>query len=152
MPMTWAPRLSGGTLLSKDIVQAMQSVGKNEADSLALAFFKKGKNSNSVFYEYLNYWKVIEIAIPEKANRWGWINSTAVKLVRPEDIPSDLGTAKSIAEYLDYYCRSAIAHVFRKPYINPDNFDDSRRISKHVFLVEELARNAMQDVMGIKRL
>lgn len=150
LPMTWAPRLSGGTKLPMDIVQGIPFAGKTEADGLALSLFKEGKNANSVFYEYFNYWKVIEVAIPNKDRRWNWINTNAPTVVTPEDLPTDLGVAKSIAEYLDYYCRSAIAHVFRKPYINPDEIDDSRRISKHTFLVEQLAQRAMRDVLGIK--
>ncbi len=149
LPMTWAPRLSGGTKLPLDIVRGVPFAGKTQADGLALALFKEGTNANSVFYEYLNYWKVIEVAIPDKASRLAWINANAVSGVRQEEIPTELGKAKSIAEYLDHHCRSAIAHVFSKPYINPDEIDDSRRISKHVFLVEQLARRAMREVMGI---
>lgn len=149
LPMTWAPRLSGGTQYPLDTDQGVSFPGKTPADGLALALFKEGKNANSIFYEYLNYWKVIEVAIPDKTKRWAWINTNAPTAFRSEEIPVDLGTAKSIAEYLDYHGRSAIAHVFRKPYINPDEIDDYRRISKLTFIVEELARLAMRNVMGI---
>jgi hypothetical protein len=150
LPMTWAPRLSGGTKLPMDIGQGLRFAGNTDADGLALALFKEGRNANSVFYEYLNYWKVIEVAIRDKDTRLAWINSNAARAVSPESIPTNLGTANSIAEYLDHHGRSAIAHVFRKPYINPDEIDDSLRISKAVFLVEQLAKLAMRDVMGIR--
>ena len=150
--MTWAPRLSGGTRFPLDITNGISSVGQSDKDGLALALFKEGKNANSAFYEYLNYWKVIEVAIPRKQERYAWIYTNSPTIVRAEDIPSDLGSAKSIAEYLDVHVRGAIAHVFTKPYINPDEIDDYRRISKAVFLVEELARHAMKSVMHISTI
>ncbi len=151
LPMTWAPRLSGGTRLPLDYVQNMPFPGKTDRDALALALFKEGRNANSVFYEYFNYWKVIEVAIPGKTERWEWINANAARVAAREALPADLDTAKSIAEYLDNHCRSAIAHVFHEPYVNPDEVDDTLRISKHTSLVEQLARHAMREVMGIER-
>ena len=149
LPMTWAPRLSGGTQFPVDTTNGISFVGKSDKDGFALALFKEGKNANSAFYEYLNYWKVIEVAIPKRHERYDWINANAITVARAEDVPSNLGRAKSIAEYLDVHVRGALTHVFTKPYINPDEIDDYRRISKAVFLVEELARHAMKNVMGI---
>jgi len=152
LPMTWAPRLSGGTRFPLDTTNGIFSVGKSDKDGLALALYQEGKNATSAFYEYLNYWKIIEVAIPTKGDRYAWINLNAPTVGRAEDIPSDLGRAKSVAEYLDVHVRGAIAHVFAKPYINPDEIDDYRRISKAVLLVEELARYAMKSVMHISTI
>jgi hypothetical protein len=47
LPMTWAPRLSGGTRYLLDTDQGVSFPGKSDKDGFALALFKEGKNANS---------------------------------------------------------------------------------------------------------
>lgn len=111
---------------------------------LALSFYKEGLNSESVFYKFFNFWKIIEVAIKEKKSRDDWIRSTCSHVrMEKQRVAEIMAREEDIVSYLDYSCRSAIAHVFHKPYIDPDNLEDNTRISKDVHLVEELARIAI---------
>jgi hypothetical protein len=56
-------------------------------------------------------------------------------------------TNADVAEYLDYSGRCAIAHVFRDPIVNPDDYEDHVRISQDVRVVEELARAAVEEFL-----
>jgi hypothetical protein len=53
----------------------------------------------------------------------------------------------NVAEYLDYSGRCAIAHVFRDPIVNPDDYDDYVRISQDVRVVKDLARAAVEEFL-----
>jgi hypothetical protein len=115
---------------------------------LALALFKEGVNSRSVFYQFLNFWKVVETAIKDKKNRWEWINLKVPELqLHRERIQEIVQENTNIAEYLDYSCRCAIAHGFHEPIVNPDDYDDYVRISQDVRVVQDLARAAVEEFL-----
>ncbi len=112
---------------------------------LALSLYKEGLNSESVFYKFFNFWKVIEVVISEKKARYRWINETVLNLrIENQRVAELKADHNDIAEYLDHNCRNAIGHVFKEPYIDPDKIEDNTRISKDVRLVEELARIAIK--------
>ena len=122
------------------------SAGFSPERWLALALYKEGTNSKSVFYEFFSFWKIIEVAVKQKKARWDWINNTAPKLgVDGKRVAEIAKINPNVAEYLDYSCRSAIAHVFQQPIVNPDDYADYIRISQDVRVVEELARRAVDE-------
>jgi hypothetical protein len=91
---------------------------------------------------------MIEVAIKDKSARWDWINKTASKSMgEGQRIAEVAKTNANIAEYLDYGCRSAIAHVFHQPIVNPDDYADYVRISQDVRVVEDLARRAVDEYL-----
>lgn len=148
LPYTYSPRLSGGTKIGADLVQDMMPGGKTDEDWLALALYKEGRNADSVFYRFFNYWKVLEVAMPDWKQRAAWIEANASRVSGEERLP-DIGTAGSLSEYLYDSGRCAIAHVSHDPFVNPDKVDDRLRISRDEFLVGELARLALREVMGV---
>lgn len=149
VPYTYSPRLSGGTRIGADLVKDMPPGGKTDRDWLALALYKEGRNAESVFYRYLNYWKVLEVAMPDWRQRAAWIETNASRVPGGEPLP-DIGSSGSLSKYLYESGRCAIAHVSDDPFVNPDKVDDQRRISRDVFLVEELAAHALREVMGVR--
>jgi hypothetical protein len=119
---------------------------------LALALFKEGVNSRSVFYQFLNFWKVVETAIKDKKARWEWINAKVPELqLHRERIQDIVKKNANIAEYLDYSGLCAIAHVFREPIVNPDDYDDYVRISQDVRVVQDLPRAAVEEFLPTTR-
>jgi hypothetical protein len=101
-----------------------------------------------VFYRFLNFWKIIELALKDKNPRWAWINAKTSQLgLHRERIQEIVRSNPNVAEYLDYSGRCAIAHVFRDPIINPDDHDDYIRISEDVRVVEDLARAAIEELL-----
>jgi len=146
LPLTWGPRMSGGIKIDPQYLLSEHKSGASANRNLALALYKEGKNAESVFYRYLSYWKILEVAIPDKGKRWDWINKNVARATFEKQRVAEIGAVNpNIAEYLDYSGRCAIAHVFRQPIINPDDREDNMRISKDVRLVEDLARLAIKD-------
>lgn len=146
LPLTWGPRMSGGLRVDPQYLLAEYKAGPSPRRSLALALYKEGRNSESVFYEFLSYWKILEVALPDKGTRWAWINTNVsrggLERQRVQEIAAQ---ASDIAEYLYNSGRCAIAHVFHQPTVDPDDREDNLRISKDVRLVEELARMVIDD-------
>ena len=144
IPLTWGPRMVGGLKIDTQYLLSRYEKHNSSRKELALSFYKEGLNSESVFYKFFNFWKIIEVAIKEKKSRDNWIRSTCLHVrMEKQRVAEIMAREEDIVSYLDYSCRSAIAHVFRKPYIDPDNLEDNTRISKDVHLVEELARIAI---------
>jgi hypothetical protein len=111
---------------------------------LAMALFREALNARSVFYEFLNYWKAIEVAFPQVPARIAWIDSTVEKLhFERERIAEIKSSNASVADYLYSDSRCAIAHVGREPFVNPDASEDSRRLARDAHIVKDLAKSAI---------
>ena len=147
IPHIWGPRMSAGIQIDPQYL--FRDAGAySEKRWLALALFKEGVNSRSVFYRFLNFWKIIELTVRDKDPRWAWINAKTPRLgLHRERIQEIIKSNPNVAEYLDYSGRCAIAHVFRDPIINPDDNDDYIRISQDVRVVEDLARTAIEEFL-----
>lgn len=145
LPLTWGPRMSIGVRV--DPAYLFQGTGVSSPERwLALALFKEGINSGSIFYRFLNFWKILEVAIKDKTSRWNWINSQAPTMGQYQGrLTQIMALSATIAEYLDYSGRCAIAHVFRRPFVNPDDHEDYVRISQDVPIAEHLARKAVTE-------
>jgi hypothetical protein len=116
-----------------------------EKEKLVLAIFREAVNARSVFYAFLNYWKVIEVIFPRKDLRLGWVDQKATQLsLERERIGDILKINPRVAVYLDYNCRSAIAHVFKKPFVDPDSSGDFVRLSLDLPIVRSLAKIAIK--------
>jgi hypothetical protein len=112
---------------------------------LALALYKEGLNSPSVFYKFLNFWKILEVGVKKKAERDRWIGASLSK------VPSGLelmGREADALKYLEHSCRNAISHVWRPPIIDPDNYEDTMRLQKDVIVVDELAQEMIKTVLA----
>jgi hypothetical protein len=88
---------------------------------------------------------VIEVVFKKKTARFAWVDHEASHLTLERQRIAEIGkTNSSIAEYLDSNCRNAIAHVFRKPFVDPDSSDDFVRLSLDLPIVRSLAKNAIK--------
>jgi hypothetical protein len=149
LPLTWGSRSSFGLQIDPQYLFGKTGIYSDER-WLALALYKEGVNSSSVFYRFLNFWKILEVALKNKNDRWRWINLEAPNLSLHTDRIKQITTINAdIAEYLDYSGRCAIAHVFRRPIVNPDDYEDYVRISQDVRIVEELARKAVNQFLPL---
>jgi len=145
IPHIWAPRSNFGVRVDPQYLPFRSNALSPEM-WLALALYKEGVNSRSVFYRFFSFWKVIEVAIKDKTTRLNWINTTAVLPgVEDQRVTEILKLNPNVAQYLDDSCRNAIAHVFRKPIVNPDDYGDYVRISQDLHVVERLARRAVDE-------
>ncbi|MGD0263883.1 MAG: methylamine utilization protein MauJ [Candidatus Methylomirabilota bacterium] len=117
---------------------------------LALALYREGKSSRSSYYEFLCYYKILQIAFPG-AKVAAWINAHALPegRVASDRIRELIAEGISdIGKYLYDRWRNAIAHVHR-PTVNPDEYEGRVRMSKDLWLVENLARTMIEsDELG----
>lgn len=146
IPLSWGPRMVGGLKIDAQHLLSRYVKSNSSKMELALSFYKEGLNSESVFYKFFNFWKIIEVAINQKKSRDDWIRSTSLHIRMEKQRVAEIMAREDIVVYLDYSCRSAIAHVYHEPFIDPDDLEDNIRISKDVHLVEELARIAINTV------
>ncbi len=116
-----------------------------QTENLVLAIFREAINARSVFYSFLNYWKIIEVIFRPKRQRFDWVEQSAARLTQErERVAAILQNNPRISEYLDNNCRNAVVHVFRPPFVNPDSSDDFVRLSLDLPIVRSLAKVAMR--------
>lgn len=144
LPFIWGPWRSGGLGISSSGLLSTYTPG-SEHRRRALAFYREGLNSASVFYKFFNLWKILELAVPSESARRSWLSSTLPQLQRSRLRINEISaTNPDVADYLYESCRCAITHVWRKPYVDPDDPTDSARISADLDILDELVRIAMQ--------
>lgn len=124
---------------------------------LALALYRDALASNTDFYRFLNFYKIINIRYHYGADQKAWIDTNLTK-VGPRQMKSKsradelLGAGKKIGEYLYEQGRCAIAHASYstgEAIRDPDDPKDRREITKDLDLMQELAQVFMEDELGI---
>ncbi|HTG36508.1 MAG TPA: methylamine utilization protein MauJ [Thermoanaerobaculia bacterium] len=145
LPSIRQSRRLGATLYRDDFDPFIYGGDSNSLD-LPLALYREGVSSGSVYYSFLSFYKVVQLAFHERrANVRAWIEENkqrigedVARLCQEEDIPEG-----GLEGHLYESCRCAIAHVSREPVVDPDDSFDWRRISLSVPVVRDLARLAI---------
>ena len=106
---------------------------------LALALHKEARNSQSVFNQFFNYWKILELGLPRWRDAETWINTTVAAMSNGNEWLNRI--SGNPAEYLRDSGRHAIAHVLKKPIVDPDSYEDQVRLERDVRIVRDLARS-----------
>jgi hypothetical protein len=99
-------------------------------------------------------YKVLNLRLDTGPQQQSWINASlaavtdhdaveALKILRQRE--SDIG------KYLFVSGRCAVAHAFHKPFVDPDDPDDSRRLSEALPLIRDLAAIMIESEFGVKR-
>lgn len=127
----------------------------NDQQILALAIYREAKNSNSVFYQFLNYFKIINMINPKGKDQKEWINRNINSIKLTEEENKRLQSIINLGEYL-YSCgRCAIAHASyanNDKIANPDNYYDYEMICEMLQIIEKFAVYIMINEMDIKTL
>jgi hypothetical protein len=114
---------------------------------LAMSLHREALTSRSVFYEFLNYWKVIEIVFPDVSARRAWIDSNVDTLHLERERVAEIRQSQAgVADYLYTDSRCAVAHVNHRPFVDPDKAEDYYRLSRDARLVKGLARMAIESM------
>ena len=148
LPSVGATKNKGGTILEIPRL-SYDGANANKKQTLALALYKEGLNSRSVYYSFLNYYKVMELLLSGKKNDIiGFINESRDLLIskghlkRVDEIDS-LGL--NFGDYFYVSCRCAVAHAGQiDSTVNPDDIDDYRRITKDLPLMQEIAKDIIK--------
>lgn len=130
---------------------------------LALALFREGRTVNSGPFEFLSYFKILNIFWKDK---WFTVNEQRQNPVI-EGIRSTLSVVKDdlalkrlkalsdskadIPTYLYESGRCAIAHAYSDPIVDPDDVSDLRRLSQDVYIVKAIAEHLVETELGVSR-
>lgn len=142
VPMVSGSRMHGGLRVTQEYALPREKLDSSQK-RLALALFREGLTAASVFYKFLNFWKILELVFAKSQDRDSWIVLTIPKVF--EGSKWLAGISGDPIQYLRDSCRNAIAHVHRKPVLDPDNYDDNVRLQRDVTLVEKLAMAAIRE-------
>lgn len=168
--MIQQPRLPSITTIAAEWINNTATATTQNAWS-ALSFYKEAKNSDSVFYQFLNYYKIVQRAFlrpngSEDGNACvSWIDQELRALSQDRDVNnlindtqalnSAQGTSLSVGTYLQHTFKDAVSHVgvldrrvrSGYPTISPDNLPDQHRYQNAIAVMERLARKTIETGM-----
>jgi hypothetical protein len=120
----------------------------SQKENLAFGLYREGLSGGSVYYSFLSYYKIIQLAFNENGKLITvWINQSLTQLQNPfalKRVSEIKGLRGDVVSYLFEDGRCAIAHVKNKPIANPNEPSDLSRLSSDLDLIKELARLAIK--------
>ncbi len=132
--------------------QAIQSPSDPKA-RIALALYREAISVENTPYEFLGYFKIINVCYPSGRDQITWINNTLPQLTdnRAKDRISELSTSQNdIGDYLYHSGRCAVAHACTSPVVDPDNPHDVFRLSADMPVARALAEYLIENELGIE--
>jgi hypothetical protein len=120
--------------------------------SLALALFREGMSVNSSPFSFLSYFKVLNIGFPTGPKIAEWVNFNLghVRYSPALDRLNELKKSNAdIGAYLNVQGRCAVAHANSQPIVNPDRYDDKRRLELDLPLMKAIAENFIERELGV---
>jgi hypothetical protein len=126
---------------------------------LALALFREGRTVNSVPFEFLSYFKILNIFWKDK---WSKGKNEMIDGIRARlpALTDDLAVSRlrdlrnrepDIAKYLYESGRCAIAHAYADPIVDPDDLSDIHRLSKDLNIVKAIAEHLIVNELKVSR-
>lgn len=130
----------------------------DEKARLALAFYREGLTLNSVAYQCLSFFKILNIALGSWKDQVAWIDANIADARQRDafstrDWEKKAGfdpTRETAGGYLYVSNRCAIAHANADPLIDPDDPDDRQRLVNDLPMVKALAEHFIEKEFGVK--
>jgi hypothetical protein len=118
---------------------------------LAVALYREATSLNSVPYQFLGYFKIINILYKLGPEQIAWIRGTLPKLKSPakERIKKLSQSVHDVATYLYESGRCAIAHAFSDPLVDPDDITHLHRLSADMDVARALAEYIIKYELGV---
>lgn len=130
--------------------------GLNDQQKLTLALMREGDSLSYSHsgYSFLSYYKILNMVKKTGPAQKAWIKKSLGTLgdqanKRIAEIQSN---GDAVEEYLYHSCRCALAHAGVNPTVDPDDVEDSRRLSTDLPLIRSLAKHAIETEFGIDPL
>ena len=125
----------------------------DESARLALAFYREAISLDHVAYSFLSYYKIINLRYTRGDRQKAWIRRN-LNSINNRDAKERLEALKSehsdVADYLYSSCRCAIAHAGVSPTVDPENFEDNKRLRSDLPLIKNLAELLVEEHYGVK--
>lgn len=145
---------SGFSVMTSRFDDDYMPTGLNEKQNLALALYREAQSLNNPTYKYLGYFKILNIENEKSKDHRDWINQNLKNLKRTDSISilkKLQGTHDDIGSYLYKSGRCAVAHAFDQDnLINPDKYEDIKRLTSELDLIQELAELFIESELGVK--
>lgn len=167
--LVWKPYSSISTKASRQVGSSFAFPFHRELESdpkarLALALYREAVTVNSVPFEFLSYFKILNIFWQDKKNttKGGIVTHEIVDGIRnimpllKDSLAIDRISAISkknsdVAAYLYQSGRCAIAHAYATPLVDPDDVTDVHRLSADMPIVREIAEHLIESELNIRR-
>jgi hypothetical protein len=111
--------------------------------ALALALFREGDGLRYIHsgYAFLSYYKILNLIKKNGDRQKRWIRKNLGSLDGDcaKRVAELSETEEDVAEYLYVSCRCAVAHAGTEPALNPDDIEDSLRLSRDLPVMRSLA-------------
>jgi hypothetical protein len=121
---------------------------------LALALYREGLSANLVLYQFLGFFKVINILRNSGGDQKKWIKENLQHVTDKKTqarVDAIRQRESDVANYLYASGRCAVAHAFdQNTIVNPDDPTDLKRLSDDLPVIRELARLAIEQEFGVK--
>ena len=120
---------------------------------IALALYREATSVENTPYEFLGYFKIINVCYPTGRDQIRWINNTIPHLTdrRANERVSELATSENdVGDYLYHSGRCAVAHASTTPVVDPDNPDDILQLSADMPVARALAEYLIEHELGMK--
>jgi hypothetical protein len=132
---------------------------EDEKKRLAIALYREGLNINSAPYQFLSFFKIINIRyqdkwIKKKNEIVNWIKENIDKISSSTNKEILLKLRESnidISMHLYSDCRCAIAHANQKPIVNPDDSVEIYNLYNDIGIIRELAGYFIETEMKVSR-
>lgn len=113
----------------------------NSKHRLAVALYREAISLNSIPYEFLGYFKIINILYKHGSAQIEWIREVLPKLESPakDRINKLTKLVPDVAKYLYESGRCAVAHAFSDPLVDPDDITHLHRLSSDIDVARSLA-------------
>lgn len=124
---------------------------------LALSLYREGLSLNSIPYQFLSFFKILNIEYKDKYDKgkhelkdWITNNMKFLKSMKEKERISEIISSKDdFTDYIYTSCRCAIAHAYATPVVDPDNIQDLNRLQKDLVLIRGLAEIIIDKEMDI---
>lgn len=118
---------------------------------LALALYREGLSVNLTPYQFLGFFKIINIICDKGMNQKKWIRNNLQHVMDKDALARIAAIQGDVADYLYDSGRCAVAHAFDQTnVVNPDDPADLIRLSADLPVIRELARVAIEREFGIR--
>lgn len=127
----------------------------DEKASLALALYREALGVETTAYQFLGFFKVLNVLHSTGRKQIEWINRVIIHLESFDARRRIAGLAESVQDLGDYLYQSgrcAVAHAHTEPLVNPDNPEHRTRLIEDLPVVKALAEHLIEHELGIPSL
>jgi len=147
-------RSKSSPILCRGFAPSDLNTPNNSDARLAMAIYREARSVHNTSYEFLSYFKIINIVYCNGASQKDWINNTIRHLSDAKALEriSQLKSLEAdIGAYLYESGRCAVAHAGVDPVVDPDDPNDFLRLSADMPVVQALAEHLMSSELRLSQ-